>query len=115
MAVHNKSDSMESLFEQVRSYGETRIEILKLSAVDKASEVISLASVRVALYLIASKSVLFLSVATGFLLGEWLGRYSYGFIIVSIAFALAGIPVYIWRGKWVKDPVARLVITKALG
>jgi len=115
MTVHDEPHTMESLFERIRDYGETRVEIFKLTAVDKASELISLASVRVVMYLIASRTILFLGIAAGFLLGEWLGRYSYGFIIVSIAFVLAGILVYIRRGKWVKDPVARLVITKVLG
>lgn len=115
MAVQETSHTIESLFDQIGSYGETRIEILKLSTVDKASELISLASVRVALYLMASRTILFLCIAIAFLLGEWLGRYSYGFFIVSTAFILAGIPVYVWRDKWIRDPVARLVITKLLG
>lgn len=115
MSSQNESNVVESMFQQVGAYAETRTDLFKLSAVDKASELVSSAAVRVAIYVIASRTILFLSIATGFLLGELLGSYSNGFFIVSIAFALVGIVVYVWRGKWVKDPVARLVITKALG
>ena len=115
MAVQTESRIIDSLVEQISDYGDTRIEILKLSAVEKASELISFVSVRAAIYLIASGTILFLAIAIALFLGEWLGRYSYGFFIVSIAFVLAGILVYVWRNKWIRDPVARLVVTKALG
>jgi hypothetical protein len=115
MAVQTESHIIDSLFDQIGNYGDTRIEILKLSAVDKASELISFASVRAALYLMVSGAILFSSIAIALLLGEWLGRYSYGFFIVSIAFVLAAILIYVLRDKWIRDPVARLVITKALG
>ena len=114
MAVQTESHIIDSLFDQIGNYGDTRIEILKLSAVEKASLLISQASARAAVYLMASATILFASIAIALLLGEWLGRYSYGFFIVSIAFVLAGILVYVWRDKWIRDPVARLVITKAL-
>ncbi len=115
MSSHKELNIAESLFQQVGEYAETRVELLKLTAVDKSSEWISLAAAHVAVYLIASRVILLFSIATALLLGEWLGRYSYGFFIVTFAFALAGIVVYLRRGKWVKDPVTRLIITKALG
>ena len=112
MLSHKEPTVVESLFQQVGEYAETRGALLKLTAVDKASELISLAAVRAAVFLIASVTILLLSIATAFLLGEWLGRYSYGFFIVTIAFALAGVLVSLRSARWVKDPVARLVITK---
>lgn len=115
MLSQKEPNVVESLFQQVGEYAETRGALLKLTAVNKASELISLAAVRVAVFLIASRTALLLSIATAFLLGEWLGRYSYGFFIVTIAFALVGVLVSLRSGKWVKDPVARLVITKVLG
>jgi hypothetical protein len=115
MLSHKEPTVVESLFQQMGEYAETRGALLKLTAVDKASELISLAAVRAAVFLIASVTILLLSIATAFLLGEWLGRYSYGFFIVTIAFALAGILVSLRSARWVKDPVARLVITKVLG
>jgi hypothetical protein len=115
MHSHEEPNVVESLLKQVGEYAETRGTLLKLTAVDKASELISLAAVRVAVFLIASRTVLLLSIAAAFLLGEWLGRYSYGFFIVAVAFALVGILVSLRSTTWLKDPVARLVITKLLG
>ena len=115
MPSHNELNVVESLLQQVGEYAETRAELLKLTTVDKTSALVSSAAVYVALYLFASSTILLLSIAAAFLLGEWLGKYSYGFFIVTIAFALAGILVYLRRSKWVRDPVARLVITRVLG
>jgi len=114
MSSDEKLNVIESLSRQVGEYASTRAELLKLTAVAKASELVSSAAEHVAVYLIASRTVLLLSIAGAFLLGEWLGRYSYGFFIVSAIFGLAGILVYFRRSKWVKGPIARLVIAKAL-
>jgi hypothetical protein len=115
MSSHEDLNVVESLFRQVGEYAETRGQLLKLTAVDKASEFISSAAVPVAMYVMASKVILLLSIGIAFLIGEWLGRYSYGFFIVSLPFFLAGILLYLRRDAWVKDPVARLLITKFLG
>ena len=115
MSAHEEAGIVEALLRQAGEYAETRGTLLKLTAADKASELISLAAAWAAVFLIASGTILLLGIATAFLLGEWLGRYSYGFFIVSIPFALAGILVSLRSRKWVKDPVARLVITKLLG
>lgn len=114
MSSHEELNVVESVLQQVGEYAETRAELLKLTTVEKASALISLAAVHAAIYMITSRIILLLSIATAFLLGEWLGRYSYGFFIVTLAFALAGILVYFRRDTWIKNPVARLVITKAL-
>lgn len=114
MSSDKELNVVESLFQQVGEYAETRAELLKLTAVDKASGLISVAAAHLAVYLIASRTILLLSIGAAFLLGEWLGKYSYGFFIVTIVFALGGILVHLLRDKWVKDPVARLVITKVL-
>ena len=107
--------SLESLFRQVREYAETRAELLKLTAVAKASDLTSTIAGRVAVYLLASRMILLFSIGLAFLLGEWVGRYSIGFLLVGLAFALAGVAVHIWRDKWVVDPVARGFITRMLG
>ena len=113
--MQDEPNVIESLFLQVGEYAETRAALLKLTMVDKASEVISSVAVYAAVYLTASIVILLSGVTTAFLLGEWLGRYSYGFFIVTIAFALAGILLYNWRDKWIKNPVAKLIITKVVG
>jgi len=114
MSSHNELNGVETLFQQIGEYAETRAELLKLVAVNKASEFVSSTAVQIAVYLIASRVVLLLSIAAALLLGEWLGGYSYGFFIVALAFTLAGMLVYLRRNQWVKDPVARLLIAKVL-
>jgi len=106
--------TLDSLIRQVREYAETRAELLKLTAVARASEFTSTLAGRLAVYLLASRMILLLSIGIAFLLGEWIGRYSIGFLLVSVAFALAGIAVHFWRDKWIVDPVARGFITKIL-
>lgn len=115
MAIQKEPGVVESLLAQVGEYAETRATLLKLTAVEKASDFISSAAVPVALYVVVSRTFLLLSIATAFLLGEWLGKYSLGFFIVTIVFSLAGAIVYVQRDKWIRGPAARLIITKVLG
>ena len=114
MEVQDKTGIIQSLIEQIRAFGETSIAIAKLKAVDKASGAIGSASVHAFVYIVGSRVALLLSVASALLLGEWLGTYSYGFFIVTIVFALAGVLVYLRRDKWIRQPVTKLVITKIL-
>ena len=114
MEVQDKPGIINSLIEQIRAFGETSIAIAKLKAVDKASGAVASASVHAFVYIIGSRTVLLLSVASALLLGEWLGKYSYGLFIVTLVFALAGTLVYLRRDKWIREPVTKLVITKIL-
>ena len=114
MAEQDEPGIIESLIGQIHAFGATSIAIAKLKAVDKASVAIGSASVHAFVYMMGSRVVLLLSVASALLLGEWLGKYSYGFFIVTILFALAGMLVYLRRDKWIRGPVTKLVITRIL-
>jgi len=114
MSSYDEPNVVESLLQKVSEYAETRAELLKLTTVERASELISSLAANAVVTLIAFVSLLLFSIAAALLLGQLLGRYSYGFLIVAIAFGVFGIITFLRREKWVKDPVSRLFIAKVL-
>ena len=79
MSSYDEPNVVESLLQKVSEYAETRAELLKLTTVERASELISSLAANAVVTLIAFVSLLLFSIAAALLLGELLGRYSYGF------------------------------------
>ena len=52
------------------------------------------------------------SFGLAYLIGSEMGHLSYGFFIVGGFYAVAGLLVYLFRKKWIKNPVSNLVINK---
>jgi hypothetical protein len=114
METETQTHPVETLFDEIREYASTRLELWKLIGVERTAGWLSSIVTAVAVLAVAAGVLLFLGLSLGFLLGEWLGRYSYGFFIVTALMALAGLVVYLRRSAWVKHPIARLIITRVL-
>ena len=111
--MENKSD-VESLVSQAGDYLNTRLELLKLKTIDKASEVISSVVSKLALIFFFVIFALILSMGLAFWIGELAGKTSYGFFIIAGVYLVAGIVLYVYRRKWLKAPVANILIRKIL-
>jgi len=111
--MENKPD-IESLVSQAGEYLNTRLELLKLKTVDKTSEIISSVVSKLALVLFFVLFTLILSMAAAFWIGDMLGKTYYGFFIVAGIYLVAGIVLYAFRKKWIKAPIANVLIRKIL-
>ena len=111
--MEKKSD-VEGLFSQAGDYLNTRLELLKLKTVDKASEFISSVVSKLALILFFVIFTLILSMAAAFWIGDILGKTFYGFFIIAGFYLVAGIVLYACRRKWLKAPIANVLIKKIL-
>jgi hypothetical protein len=110
METLQPKNNLESLFETTSSYVETRVELAKLKAVKKSSEV---ASTLISKLIIAGVVFLFLMVfnmAVGFWLGDIIGKNYYGFFVLALFYIVIGIIMYASRDKWLKTPVANSII-----
>jgi Putative Actinobacterial Holin-X, holin superfamily III len=110
METQQPKNALESLFETTSSYVETRVELAKLKAVKKSSEV---ASTLISKMIIAAVIFLFLmvfNIGVGFWLGDMLGKTHYGFFVLSLLYLLIGAIIYASRDKWLKIPVANSII-----
>ncbi len=92
---------IEKLLERVVEYGKTSAELLKLKALDKASDVFSSLVLRsVAIILIAS-FMLFLNFGLAFWLGEITGKSYYGFFLVGGFYILIFVVIFLFMRKWI--------------
>jgi hypothetical protein len=110
MEMDNKTSSVESLLESFRNYSETRIDLLKLKAIDKSSSMISSVVSIICVLLIAFIFIVLLNIGIALLLGELRGKAYYGFFIVAAFYAIIGIILYSSRDKWVKTPVINSLV-----
>ena len=108
--MENQSSPVDSLLERVKIYVETRIDLLKLKAIDKSSSFLSLLISMIIVILMSFIFIILLSVGIALFLGEMLGKTYYGFFIVAGFYLLVGLMLFAFRNKWMKIPIANSMI-----
>lgn len=112
--MENQSSPVESLIDRVKSYVETRVDLLKLKGIDKSSSFLSLLISILVVILISFIALMLLSVGIALLLGDLLGKTYYGFFIVAVLYFITGLVMYSNRDKWLKKPIANSMIKKLI-
>ncbi len=111
--MENQS-SVESLIDRVKNYVETRINLLRLKAIDKSSSVLSLIISLIVVGLIGFICFIFINIGLALLLGELLGRSYYGFFVIALLYLVIGLVMYSMRDKIIVTPVTNSMIKKLL-
>lgn len=105
---------IETLFKRTVEYGETTLELTKLKAVEKVSDIgASLSSIIIA-YTVIILFILFASLSLAIWLGEILGKIYLGFFAVAAIYGLLVILIQLFLGKWIKKLIGNYIIKKAL-
>jgi len=105
---------IESLLDKATEYGKTSFELVKLKAVDKASDAVSsFVPYMIAIVFIAS-FMLFLSFGLAIWLGEILGEMYYGFLLVAAFYGVTGIFIHLVMYKWIKRRVGDRFVEQIL-
>ena len=112
--MENTATRIEMLYESAKQYADTNVELLKLNAVDKTADVLSSIISRLAFFMIVAMFTIFVNISIGLYLGNLLGAYYLGFLIVSCFYLILSILIYIFSDKMIKEPIANLVIAKLL-
>lgn len=99
----------QELKQDVSSYVELKVELLKLETYERAGKGISALSYILILSMLAFFLILFMFIAIGFFLGEWLGSMGIGFSIVAAFYLLLVGIVYLLR-KQIQMKVLNTVI-----
>lgn len=97
------------LKDDISTYAELKFELLKLNTYEKAGRVVSLLSYGLVLALLLFLATLFLFLALGFLLGQWLQSDSAGIAIVGGIYVIM-IAILVWKREWFKDKILNIVI-----
>src|SRR5687768_9734786 len=112
--MENQPSALEALLEKVKSYVETRIDLIKLKAVDKASTIVSTVVARIVIVVLVFFFIFLLNIGIALFLGDLLGKSYYGFFIVAGFYGITGLVLYLGKDKILKRPVSDAVIKNML-
>ncbi len=102
----------ETLSENVQDYVQTRIDLIKLKSIDKASQAITSTVVGVAAVGLGFFILVFLSFAAAFGIGDMVEKTYVGFLAVAGFYALLLLLVYVFREKLITVPVINVALQK---
>jgi Putative Actinobacterial Holin-X, holin superfamily III len=103
---------IEDFVSKAGDLAETKVELWKLRAAGKISETVSSLISVFAIAALCCVAMTIISIGIAFWIGSEMGKVSYGFFIVGGFYAFAGLLVYLFRKKWIKNPVSNLIINK---
>lgn len=109
--MENKTTDFVLLYTKAIQYVKTSIEIVKLEAIEKTAEVVASVGKLLLFAFIFLIGMVFLSIGMGFLLGAYLNNTGVGFCLVALVYFVFGILAYLFRKKWIKNPLENLVVT----
>lgn len=104
---------IEPLIERAEQYGKTSFEVLKLKSIDKAADVIATLISRLLLTIVLSIFLFTLNVAIALWIGDYFGKYYYGFLIVTLFYGLCGI-ILLFTHPSIKARLNSSIITQML-
>ena len=112
--MEKQPNSFGSLFENAGDYLETRIDLLKLKAINKSSEVTSSIISRVAILIFMFFAIFILNIGLALWIGDLLGKMYLGFFVVAGFYILVAILLHLFKDSWIKGPVSTMIIKKML-
>jgi hypothetical protein len=112
--MENNAKLLESMLVKITDYGKTSIELVKLKALDKTTDVVADCIPVSAVIIIIASCLLFINVGLAFWLGDILGKVYFGFFIVAAFYLITGSVAYILLKNWVKNAVCSYIIKQAL-
>lgn len=99
----------ETFAEHAKDYAELRVELVKLEAAAKISNVVSSVASAVVIGLVAIFTLLFVSVGVAWWIGQANNSPSMGFFIVGGFWALVGVLAYVMRNS-LKVPIVNSLL-----
>src|SRR5512133_3008167 len=105
---------LELLLERATDYGKTSFELVKLKALDKATDIVSSLIPLSVFILLISAFLLFLNLGIALWLGEVLGKIFYGFFIVAAFYIFTGLIFRFLLNKWIKQLIGNYFVKRML-
>lgn len=112
--MEDKMSFIEPLFERAEAYGKTSLELFKLKALDKTTEIVSTGISRGITVMVFSIFLLFINIGVALWLGDLLGKSYYGFFCVAGFYGILGVVLYFFMHKSIKKCVGNSVILQLL-
>jgi hypothetical protein len=112
--MNTEATPIETLFERAEEYSKTTIELLKLNAVEKTTDIVSSIAVALATMVAALLFTLMINIGIALWIGKLLGGAHYGFFIVAGFYGLAAVLVQLFQVPWIKIPISNSIISQML-
>ncbi len=106
------SENIETLFETVKEYGQTHIDLVKLKVADRATDIISSLISNFLVLLALSMFMVILNIGIALLLGELLGKTYYGFFVLAVFYLIIGLIFNKMKSKWFQEPLGDMLVKK---
>ena len=107
-------DKIEEITESLKQYVNINIEILKLEATERTSEIGSSLIGSLAVGITAFLFIMSLSIGIGFYLSALMGDSYSGFLIIAGFYFILALIVLIGRKKYLENPLRDKIIRKIL-
>jgi hypothetical protein len=107
------ADSINALLRNLEQFHKTNLDLIKLKAVDKTADVGSTFVSRAFLIVTISILAMTLTITVSLWLGKLFGEMHYGFLAVSIAYAILAIVLHFYH-KAIKGKVANSIVNQFL-
>jgi sterol desaturase/sphingolipid hydroxylase (fatty acid hydroxylase superfamily) len=112
--MKDQAKVIETLLEDATEYGKTSLEIVKLKALDKSSEVASNVVFQTILFVLLFSFVVFLNLGLAIWIGRLLGQLYYGFFVMAAFYLISGLIFYVFFQdkikKWVSESIIKQVL-----
>ena len=112
--MKNPPGAIGSLVENIGDYIETKVELMKLKAISKSSEVVSSIASIIVVFIVLLFAISLLNIGLSIWIGTMLGEVAYGFFAVGGFYLLVAILLISFKSKWLKAPVANIIIKSIL-
>ena len=112
--MQDQAKMIETLLEDATEYGKTSLEIVKLKAVDKSSEVISSIVFQTILYVLVISFIVFVNLGLAIWIGKLLGQLYMGFFVMAAFYLVAGLIYYFFFQEKIKKQVSEYIIKQVL-
>lgn len=112
--MEEQKNDIDLLLSDTGDFLETKFTLWKLKTVDTLIESVSTLASGAGVICIAGLCVLIVSIGLALLIGDWLGKNFYGFFVVGGLYGLICILFYVFRNRWMKEPLSNILIKKIL-
>ncbi|OFY84197.1 MAG: hypothetical protein A3F72_14305 [Bacteroidetes bacterium RIFCSPLOWO2_12_FULL_35_15] len=112
--METKTTILDPLLERAEIYGKTSIELIKLQALEKTTQIASHIYSRFIALFVFSMFFIMISIGAAIWLGNFLGKIYYGFLCVSGFYFILGGVIYFLMHNWIKKHVGNSIITLML-
>ena len=94
----------------IQEYIETRIDIVKLDAVDTGASAASSMVSWALISIIAFITLFLLTIGGAIAIGYMLENFAYGFLILAGFYMLVAIVIYANRENWIRKPLVKSIV-----